>query len=135
MDALQATLWAGGLGAFAGGMAGVLTIVGTDLSGAGEPQPLDQRLGTGAFLLASHAMAAGAIWQVPTVGSCICAGLGAGWLGAAAAGAVAMLTRPGPVGPRAVSIAARVLVGLSMLAPLWAYVKIIRAQALTVVGL
>jgi len=134
MDALQMTLIAGGLGAFAGGMAGVLTLSGTDLTGAGgEPAPLDRRLALGAYLLASHAVAAGALWQVPTVGSCIAAGLGAGWLGAAAAGLIALLNKPGRTTWRLAQIAGRLAIGLTMLAPLWAYVKIMQAQALTLV--
>lgn len=136
MDGLKLSLVAGAVGALAGVMAGALAMLGTDLSGAGPheahpPAPLDRRLGIGAFLLSSHAIAAAALWQLPTVGSCIAAGLGAGWLGAAAAGLIGMLSQPGgSLGMRAVHVFMRAGIGVALLAPLWAYMKILQLQAL-----
>lgn len=136
MDGLKISLIAGAVAALAGIMAGALAMLGTDLSGAapGEgdpPAPLDQRLGVGAFLLSSHAITAAALWQLPTVGSCIAAGLGAGWMGAAAAGLIGMLSQPtGNLGMRAVHVVVRAAIGVALLSPLWAYVKIMQFQAL-----
>ncbi len=130
---LQAALLAGGFGAFAGAMAGVLTLIGVEIAPVRretQPEPLDRRLSTGAFLLASHAIAAAAVWQVPTVGACIAAGLGAGWMGGAAAGLVGMMTQADRIGLRMLHIAARAGVGLALLAPLWAYVRIMNAHAM-----
>lgn len=136
MDALKISLVAGAVGALAGVMAGALAMLGTDLSGAPAqeaqpPAPLDRRLGVGAFLLSSHAIAAAALWQLPTVGSCIAAGLGAGWMGAAAAGLIGMLSQPGGgLGMRAAQVLFRAAIGVALLAPLWAYMKILQLQAL-----
>lgn len=128
MSGLEWSLVAGGLGAFAGGMAGMLTIGGSDLASlepGAPPAPLERRLAAGAFLLSSHAIAAAGLWQLPTVGSCLAASLGAGWMGAAAAGLVAMLTRTDRIGLRMAHIALRACVGITLLAPLWAYVKLL----------
>jgi hypothetical protein len=133
MDGLQASLVAGAIGSLAGLMAGGLALLGTDLSGSAEPQPiapLDRRLAVGAFLLSSHAIAAAALWQLPTVGSCIAAGLGAGWMGAAAAGLVGMLTQPERIGVRMAHIALRAVIAVGLLAPLWAYIRVMQFQAL-----
>ncbi len=134
MDALHASLIAGGTGALAGVFAGGLALLGTDLSGSSHPgdpiAPLDRRLAVGAFLLSSHAIAAAALWQLPTVGSCIAAGLGAGWMGTAAAGLVGMLSSPDRIGARLAHIASRTAVGVALLAPLWAYMKLMQLQAM-----
>ncbi|HYE43035.1 MAG TPA: hypothetical protein VEA15_06530 [Caulobacteraceae bacterium] len=128
MSGLEWSLVAGGLGAFAGAMAGVLVISGStvgDLEPGAAPAPLDRRLSIGAFLLSSHAIAAAGLWQLPTVGSCLAAGLGAGWMGAAAAGLVGMLTQTDKIGLRMSHIVLRACVGVTLLAPLWAYVKLL----------
>jgi len=137
MIGLQASLIAGAVGALAGIMAGALAMLGTDLSGGGPRDeappmaPLDRRLAVGAFLLAAHAIAAAAIWQLPTIGACIAAGLGAGWMGAAAAGVVGLFSQPGPgAGMRVVHVLVRAAIGAAMLAPLWAYMKLMQIQAL-----
>lgn len=136
MDGLQLSLIAGGVGALAGMMAGGLAMLGTDLSGASPheprpaPAPLDHRLAVGAFLLSSHAIAAAALWQLPTVGSCIAAGLGAGWAGSAAGGLVGLLSNPERIGPRMAHVAVRTAIGLGMLAPLWAYIRLMHFQAM-----
>jgi len=134
MDGLHASLIAGAVGALAGVFAGGLALLGTDLSGASQPgdpiAPLDRRLAVGAFLLSSHAIAAAALWQLPQVGSCIAAGLGAGWMGTAAAGLVGMLSSPDRLGQRFAHIATRVLVGIALLAPLWAYMRLMQMQAM-----
>ena len=73
MDGLKAALIAGAIASLAGVMAGGLAILGTDISGGSDPNaapaPLDRRLAVGAFLLSSHAIAAAALWQLPTVGT------------------------------------------------------------------
>lgn len=128
MSGLEWSLIAGGLGAFAGAMAGVLVISGSavgELEPGTPPAPLDRRLSMGAFLLSSHAIAAAGLWQLPTVGSCLAAGLGAGWMGAAAAGLVGMLTQTDRIGLRMAHIVLRACVGVTLLAPLWAYVKLL----------
>lgn len=135
MDGLKAALIAGAIGSLVGVMAGGLALLGTDLSGAPagakpELEPLDRRLAVGAFLLSSHAIAGAALWQLPTVGSCIAAGLGAGWMGAAAAGLVGMLSQPERIGVRMAHIALRAAVGVGLLAPLWAYIRIMQFQAM-----
>jgi len=132
---LELALLAGSVGSFAGAMAGVLTLTGLDLSGGPEaaPAPIDRRLAAGAFLLSSHAIAAAAIWQLPTVGSCVAAGLGAGWMGMAAAGLVGMLTRGDRILVRLAHTGGRAAIGVALLAPLWAYVKIMQAHALPTV--
>lgn len=134
MVGLHASLLAGGVGAFAGAMAGVLTLIGVELLGPGAPgapaAPLDRRLAVGAYLLSSHVIAAAAIWQMPTVGSCIAAGLGAGWMGAAAAGMVGMMSQADRIGARMAHIMIRAAIGIALLAPLWAYVRIMQAHAM-----
>lgn len=130
MSGLEWSLIAGGLGAFAGAMAGVLSIGGSSFGSLdAEPVALDRRLTIGAFLLSSHAIAAASLWQLPQVGACIAAGLGAGWMGAAAAGLVGMLTQTDRIGMRMAQISLRAAIGLSLLAPLWAYVKILNMGA------
>lgn len=129
MGGLEWSLVAGGMGAFAGAMFGVLTIGGADLfsvTGERGAAPLDRRLAIGAFLLSSHAIAAAGLWQLPTVGSCLAAALGAGWMGAAAAGLVAMMSQTDQIGLRMAHVVLRACVGLTLLAPLWAYVKLMR---------
>lgn len=135
MDGLKLALIAGAISSLAGVMAGGLALLGTDLTGAAaneraEPAPLDRRLAVGAFLLSSHAIAAAALWQLPTVGSCIAAGLGAGWMGAAAAGLVGMLSQPERIVVRMAHIAVRAAVGVGLLAPLWAYIRLMQFQAM-----
>ncbi|MBX7249053.1 MAG: hypothetical protein K1X35_08440 [Caulobacteraceae bacterium] len=134
MDGLHASLIAGAVGALAGVFSGCLALLGTDLSGAareGDPTaPLDQRLAIGAFLLSSHAIAVAAIWQLPQVGACIAAGLGAGWMGAAAAGAIGLLSQPERVWLRVTHIVVRLCIGAALLAPLWTYMRLMQMQAM-----
>jgi hypothetical protein len=134
MDGLHASLIAGVMGSLAGVFAGGLALLGTDLSGAASPgdpiPPLERRLAVGAFLLSSHAIAAAALWKLPSVGACIAAGLGAGWMGAAAAGMVGMLSRPEHIASKMAHIATRAAVGVALLAPLWAYMRLMQLQAM-----
>ena len=81
----------------------------------------------GAYLLGSHGVTAAALWQAPKIGSCMAAALGAGWLGAAAAGLIALMAAPERPGRRAAAAAFRAAVGFALLAPLWGYVQLMRA--------
>jgi hypothetical protein len=87
VSGLEIALVLGGLAAFAGAAVGMLALGGWDAADLGFSPPSGQRLTIGAYLLASHAVTAATLWQAPKIGSCLAAGLGAGWLGAAAAGA------------------------------------------------
>ena len=71
---------------------------------------------------------AAALWRLPSVGSCIAAGLGAGWMGAAAAGVIGLVTMPDRIAHRLGHIVARFFVGVCLLAPLWAYIKLMQMQ-------
>jgi hypothetical protein len=134
MDGLHASLIAGAVGALAGVFSGCLALLGTDLTGAGQESeataPLDRRLAIGAFLLSAHAIAAAAIWQLPQIGACIAAGLGAGWMGASAAGLVGLLSQPQRIWMRAAHIVVRLCIGAALLAPLWAYTRLMQLQAM-----
>jgi hypothetical protein len=135
MKPLEAALLAGGLAAFAGGVTGVLALAGA----VGlEPRAPDAafpsreyRLSLGAFLLASHAVVAVGLWRMPTVGACMAASLGAGWMAAAAAAFVAMLASQDRLTRRAFAIACRAAIGFALMSPLWAYLQLIRLHVLS----
>lgn len=133
MSGLEIALVLGGLAAFAGAVTGMLTLGGWDAADLGFSPPSSQRLTVGAYLLASHAVTAAALWQAPKIGSCLAAGLGAGWLGAAAAGLIALMAAPERPGKRAAAAGFRALVGLALLAPLWGYVQLMRAASAGVI--
>ncbi len=130
MKPLDAALLSGGMAAFAGAMAGILALNGSlglapRAQGAPLP-PLEARWGLGAFLLASHAVVAAALWQAPTVGACMGASLGAGWIAAAAAGLVALMFNPDQAPRRGLAIAFRAAMGFALFAPLWAYIQVMK---------
>ncbi|MBC6982587.1 hypothetical protein [Caulobacter sp. 17J80-11] len=127
MSGLEIALVLGGLAAFAGAAVGMLALGGWDAADLGFSPPSGQRLTIGAYLLASHAVTAATLWQAPKIGSCLAASLGAGWLGAAAAGLIALAAAPANPAKRARAAAFRAAMGLALLAPLWAYVQLIRA--------
>ncbi len=133
MAALQAALVAGGMGAFAGALVGALTLGGRSTAGIAIPDAaslsFDQRISIGAFLLAGHVVAAAALWQLPTVGSCFAGGLGAGWIGAAAAGLVGLMRQSDNLPRRLLDLGFRLVVGFTLMAPLWAYVQILYRHA------
>jgi hypothetical protein len=131
---LAAALLAGEIAAFLGALIGVLALTGVEVlrpavEGAPRP-PLDVRLTVGAFLLAAHALTAASLLQAPKIGACLAAALGAGWMGAAAAGAVVLTLRPDRIGRRAAAAALRAAMGFALLSPLWAYVQLIRLHAM-----
>jgi hypothetical protein len=130
MTPLNAALLAGGAAAFAGALAGVLALSGAlslePRTPAATPLSHEGRRSLGAFLLASHAVAAAALWQVPTVGACMAASLGAGWIAASTASFLTMLTRNDHLVRRSVTVAARAALGVALLSPLWAYVQVMR---------
>jgi hypothetical protein len=134
MHGLAAALLAGEIAAFAGALMGVLALTGVEILRPGEPdaprQPLDVRYGVGAFLLAAHVLTAAALLQAPKIGACLAASLGAGWMGAAAAGAVALSVQQTRMGRRAATVALRTALGFALLSPLWAYLQLIHAAAL-----
>jgi hypothetical protein len=139
IPALEAALLAGGVAAFAGAMVGAMILGGQlRLSSPDTPSepplPLDARLAIGAFLLASHAIAAASLWQVPTIGACLAAGLGTGWIGAAAAGLIGLMSRPQPFRRRLAGVAFRAATGFALIAPLWGYVTIMRVHAMGALG-
>jgi hypothetical protein len=139
IPALEVALLAGGIAAFAGAMTGAMILGGQIRLSSPDasqepPLPLDTRLAMGAFLLASHAIAAASLWQVPTIGACLAAGLGTGWIGAAAAALVGLMTRPQPFKRRLAGAAFRAAVGLALVAPLWGYVTIMRMHAMGALG-
>ena len=137
-QALQMAIFGGGVAAFAGAMVGVMILAGTLRIGAPTPDgskpEMDGRLTVGAFLLASHAIAAASLWQFPTIGACIAAGLGAGWIGMAAGGLVALMGQPDRVKARVGGVALRAAVGFGLIAPLWAYAQIMRVHAMNAIG-
>lgn len=135
MTGLEGSLAVGGLTAFAGAMVGVMTLGGnmpsdTPADEAG-PQPLDRRLTVGAYLLAAHAVAAAGLWQVPTIGACLAASLGAGWIGAGAAGLVGLMSRHDHLRRRVLTVVFRLALGFGLFAPLWAYVRLMQMHALS----
>jgi hypothetical protein len=134
MRPLDAALLAGGAAAFAGALVGVLALSGKlslEAKTPGAPHPtMESRLSLGSFLLASHALAAATLWQAPTVGACMAAALGAGWIASAAAGLVVLMSKTDRVSRRSLAIALRAAVGFALLSPLWAYVQVMRLHAL-----
>jgi hypothetical protein len=130
MKPIDAALLSGGVAAFAGAMTGILALsgaIGLTMRAPGTPiAPPEARWGLGGFLLASHAITAAALWQAPTVGSCMAASLGAGWIAAAAAGLVALMLKTDQAPRRAVAIAIRAAIGFALFAPLWAYIQLMR---------
>jgi hypothetical protein len=132
MTSLEISILAGGVAAFAGALTGVMALSGAmtpDLSGGQGKASLDGRLTLGSYLLASHAITAAALWQAPTIGSCLAASLGAGWLGAAAASLIAMMSQPDRPVRRIAHTAFRAAVGFALVSPLWSYVEIMKRHA------
>lgn len=132
MTALDASLLSGGIAAFAGAFAGVMALSGLltiETGGAAGRPSLDARLTVGAFLLAGHALTAAALWQAPTIGACMAASLAAGWLGAAAAGLIGLMSASERALQRMLVVAFRALVGFALAAPLWSYLEIIKRHA------
>ena len=136
---LHAALIAGGLASFAGALTGALIVSGhrrvwriADGGDAAE----ELRFSVGAFLLGAHAVSAAALWQIPTIGACIAAGLGFGWVGAAVGVLIGLMRRPSQPGPqaRAARAAFQAAIGFALLAPLWAYVEIMRLHAIGATG-
>ena len=87
---------------------------------------LSQYRAYGGLLLASHAMTATMLFQEPRVGACFAGALAAGWFGAGFGRIVSWL-RDGRAGV-APFFAMDVVLALTLSAPLWAYVRLIRAH-------
>jgi hypothetical protein len=124
---LEYALIAGGAAAFAGAAAGVIAF-SADVLGAGA-LPRQARMTLGSWILASHAITAAALWQSPKIGACMAAALGAGWIGASVASLAGMAASERGFAKAAGAAALRAGLGAALLAPLWAYVQIIRLHA------
>jgi hypothetical protein len=126
---LQLSMVASGVGAFVGAYALMHPAVGRVLTGLGaEPaEPGGVRALGGAMLL-GHAAALAALAQSPAIGSCLAAGLGSAWFGAAAGRAISSVVERRA--PKALlRIGFEAVMGVLMWAPLWHYLRLIRHGA------
>ena len=128
---LQLSVAASAIGAFIGGYtlmhptgSAVLTGISID-----KTEPSGVRA-LGGALLVGHAAALAALAQSPAIGSCLAAGLGSAWFGAAAGRAIAAVVerRRGP--KMLLRILFEGLVGALLWGPLWHYLRLIRHGAL-----
>lgn len=126
--ALKLALACAGVAAFLGGCVGALMIAAARRGAASGV--LAAGPAAGGFVLGAHAAAVAALWDAPTIGACLAAALGAGWVGAAAAALTnALLVRP--FRPRRAGAAlAMAVLGAAHLFPLWVYVAIMRMHAM-----
>lgn len=133
---VEAALMAAGVASFLGALAGAMTLGGADPLSvfSGTKPPWSARLYIGMFLLVSHAVTAGALVEVPKIGSCLAAALGLGWLGAGAAGLVLLAKAERALARRALAVAFQGGVGACLVWPLWAYLEIIRAHSRAFAG-
>ena len=124
---LPLSIAASGVGAFVGGYSLMHPGGSAGLTGVSvDPtEPGGMRALGGAMLL-GHAAALATLAQSPAIGSCMAAGLGTAWLGAAAGRAIsAVIERRRD--PRAVlRILFEGLMGVLLWAPLWHYLRLIR---------
>lgn len=132
-QALKTAMLAGIVASVAGAFLGALLLAGVDpmrlgRSGGGAP---DQgvRLQVGTFLMAAHVAAAAALLVAPKVGSCVAAGLGAGWIGAAAGGFVLLAAAERNLAARLGAALFQAAMGAAMWAPLWTFLRVLRAHA------
>lgn len=135
-QALNAALWAATCAATAGAFSGAALLTGADLfraASAGERLPAAVRIQAGAFLLAAHVVAAATLLVVPKVGSCVAAGLGSGWFGAAAGGLLVLAGAERGLLRRLLVATFQGVMGVCLWSPLWTYVKVMQAHALPAV--
>ena len=81
----------------------------------------------GGHLLAGHAITASMLLQEPKVGACFAGALAAAWFGAAFGRVVSIVRDKGR--PPLHFLALDLVLGLLLAAPLWSYVRLIRAHA------
>ena len=128
---LQVSIAACGVGAFIGGYTLMHPGSGRLLTGiATDPaEPAGARTLGGAMLL-GHAAALASLAQAPGIGSCMAAGLGTAWFGAAAGRAIAAVVGR-QRGPRLLGrIVFEGVMGALMWAPLWHFLRLIRHGAM-----
>lgn len=127
-QALQSALLAGGIAAFVGAMTGALFLAGADpfRLGGGEAASRATRLQVGTFLLSAHVTAAATLWVAPKIGACVAAGLGAGWLGAAAAGVLLLAEAERGLARRALTVLFQAAMGVCLWSPLWAWLRVLK---------
>ena len=77
----------------------------------------------------SHAAALAVLWTAPAIGACFAAGIGCGWLGAAAGRAISLVRDHRHARTDLLRIAGALVMGLVLWAPLWLYLKAIEAAA------
>jgi hypothetical protein len=125
--------WIGTAGALLGALLGAIALTQPRyaLRGMGlapeRTAGLSEYRAFGGLLLGSHAMTATMLFQEPRVGACFAGALAAGWFGAAF-GRIVSLLRDGRAGV-AGYFALDLVLGFTLAAPLWAYVRVIRAHA------
>ena len=128
---LQVSIAASAIGAFVGGYtlmhpmgSGALTGLSPD-----PASPTGVRALGGAMLLA-HAAALAALGQAPGIGSCMAAGLGTAWFGAAAGRGIAVVVERGHTPKALLRMGWEGAMGAVLWAPLWNYLRLIRHGAL-----
>lgn len=85
--------------------------------------------GFGGGLLAAHALTAATLMQAPRFGACFAAALAALWWGAAFGKLISLLRDRPRSRAAAVTLALDSAMALALAAPLWAYLRILRAHA------
>ncbi len=123
---LKLAILASGLGAFIGGYVLIHPEGAAGLTGADRSQGRGTALrALGGALLLGHAATLATLAQAAPIGSCLAAGLGAGWFGAAAGRSIGAMVERG--GPRPLlRIGFEAAMGLLLWAPLWTYLRMIR---------
>ena len=133
MGLLAWTQWVGMGGALVGALLGAVALtqprfaLGRMGLAAERAAGLSEYRAFGGLLLASHAMTMTMLFQEPRVGACFAGALAAGWFGAAFGRVISRL-RDGPAGV-AGYLALDFALAFTLSAPLWAYVRLIRAHA------
>ncbi|HTK36666.1 MAG TPA: hypothetical protein VL358_15455 [Caulobacteraceae bacterium] len=127
---LQLSIAASGVGAFIGGYALMRPGGGKALTGMGfDPgEPAAARTLGGAMLL-GHAAALATLAQTPGIGSCMAAGLGSAWFGAAAGRAISAVVDRRRNAEVLLRIGLEALMGVLLWAPLWGYLRLLRHAA------
>lgn len=129
-QALRTALFAGAAAAVAGAFAGALLLGGLDLLRTGARHAPTLRIQVGTFLLAAHVVAAATLWVVPQVGSCVAAALGSGWIGAAAGNLVLLAAAERGLLARLIAGLVQAGMGLALWAPLWAFIRVMKAHSM-----
>jgi hypothetical protein len=127
---LPLSIAASGVGAFVGGYTLMHPSGSRALTGlVFDPEAPGGARVLGVGMLLGHAAALATLAQTPGIGSCMAAGLGSVWFGAAAGRAIgAVVERRHSLGMLA-RIGAEAVMGVLLWAPLWNYLRLIRHAA------